>query len=172
MGSRWRQGRMQRLPLTGTWEERLEHFRSWDRHPYWKLLGVEVVGLGPGTGRLHVALDPEKHGAWPHGGLVSSLVDMAAVVALFTTYDAGDDDVIAHATADLNVSFLDSVEGDDLFAEGRIVRKARTAAFGTTEVRDASDRLIALGRATFLIRREPLVSSGASAQRPGNSSGE
>ena len=81
---------------------------------------------------------------------------MAAVVALFTTYGAGDDDVIAHATADLNVSFLDSVEGDDLFAEGRIVRKARTAAFGTTEVRDAGDRLIALGRATFLIRREPV----------------
>ncbi len=146
---------MQRLPQTGTWEERLALVRSWDRHPYWRLLGVEVVGLGPGSSRLHVALDPVKHGAWPHGGLLSSLVDMAAVMALFATYGPEDDDVIAHATADLNVTFLDAVEGQDLFAEGRIVRKARTAAFGTTEVRDASDRLIALGRATFLIRREP-----------------
>ena len=108
-----------------------------------------------GRACAQTGLDAEKHGAWPHGGLLSSLVDMAAVVALFTSYGAEDDDVIAHATADLNVSFLDSVEGEDLFAEGRIVRKARTAAFGTTEVRDASDRLIALGRATFLIRREP-----------------
>jgi uncharacterized protein (TIGR00369 family) len=146
---------MQRLPQTGTWEERLDHVRSWDLHPYWRLLGVEVVGLGPGSSRLHVALDPAKHGAWPHGGLLSSLVDMAVALALFTTYGAEDDDVIAHATADLNATFVDAVEGEDLFAEGRIVRKARTAAFGTAEVRDAGDRLIALGRATLLIRRDP-----------------
>jgi len=146
---------MMRLPQTGTWEERLAHVQSRGLHPYWRLLGVEVVGLGPASSRLHVALDPAKHGAWPHGGLLSSLVDMAVAMALFASYGSEDDDVIAHATADLNVTFLDAVEGQDLFAEGRIVRKARAAAFGATEVRDASDRLIALGRATFLIRREP-----------------
>ncbi len=146
---------MGRLPLTGTWEERLAEVRSWDLHPFWRLLGVEVVGLGPGSSRLHVALDPAKHGAWPHGGLLSSLVDMSVAMALFATYGTEDEDVVAHATADLNVTFVDAVEGKDLFAEGRIVRKARTAAFGTAEVRDAGDRLVALGRATFLIRREP-----------------
>lgn len=146
---------MPRIPQTGTWEERLAQVQSWDLHPFWRLLGVEVVGLGPASSRLHVALEPEKHGPWPHGGLLSSLVDMAVAMALFTTYGAEDDDVTAHATADLNVTFVDAVEGKDLFAEGRIVRKARTAAFGTAEVRDGSGRLIALGRATFLIRREP-----------------
>jgi acyl-coenzyme A thioesterase PaaI-like protein len=51
------------------------------------------------------------------------------------------------------VTFLDAVEGTELFAEGRIVRKARTVAFGTAELRDGAGRLIALGRATFLLRR-------------------
>jgi len=138
-----------------SWEERLEQVRSWDLHPFWRLLGVEVVGLGPASSRLHVALDPVKHGAWPHGGLLSSLVDMAVAMALFATYGPEDDDVTAHATVDLNVTFLDAVEGRDIFAEGRIVRKARTAAFGTAELRDGAGQLIALGRATFLIRRKP-----------------
>jgi uncharacterized protein (TIGR00369 family) len=146
---------MPRLSRTGTWEERLAEARSWDLHPFWRLLGVEVVGLGPGSSRLHVALDPAKHGAWPHGGLLSSLVDMAVAMALFAAYGPDDDDVVAHATADLNVTFVDAAGGTELFAEGRIVRKARTAAFGAVEVRDGGGRLVALGRATFLIRREP-----------------
>ena len=153
--SRWHQPRMPRLSQAGTWEERLAEVRSWDLHPFWRLLGVEVVGLGPGSSRLHVPLDPNKHGAWPHGGLLSSLVDMEVAIALFTTYGPEDDDVAAHATTDLNVTFVDAVEGSDLFAEGRIVRKARTVAFGAAEVRDAGGRLVAVGRATFLIRREP-----------------
>lgn len=153
--SRWQQRSMPRLLQTGTWEERLAQVRSWDLHPFWRLLGVEVVGLGPASSRLHVVLDPEKHGAWPHGGLLSSLVDMAVAIALFTTYGPDDEDVTAHATADLNVSFVDSVEGSDLFAEGRIVRRARGVAFGVADIRDAGGRLVALGRATFLIRREP-----------------
>jgi acyl-CoA thioesterase len=152
--SRWHQPRKWRLPTTGTWEERLAEIQSWDLHPYWRLLGVEVVGLGPASSKLHVAVDPEKHGAWPHGGLLSSLVDMSVAIALFAAYGPEDDDVIAHATADLNVTFVDAAEDSDIFAEGRIVRKARTAAFGAAEVRDGSGRLVALGRATFLIRRE------------------
>ena len=44
---------------------------------------------------------------------------------------------------------------DELLAEGRIIRRARTAAFGTSEIRDNNGNLVAIGRATFLIRREP-----------------
>jgi uncharacterized protein (TIGR00369 family) len=145
---------MPRLSPTGSWEDRLDEVRSWDLHPFWHLLGAEVVGLGPASSKLHVALDPTKHGAWPHGGFLSGLVDMSVGIALYTTYGPDDEDVTAHATADLNVTFVDAAEGRDLFAEGHIVRKARTVAFGTAEICDGSGRLIALGRATFVIRHE------------------
>lgn len=152
---RWHARSSRRLPEAGTWEERLTLVRSsWELHPYWKLLGVEVVGLGPGYGKVHVSLDKRRHGAWPHGGLMSSLVDMSVAMALYTTYGPEDEDVVAHATSDLNVTFIDAMDGSDLFAEGRIVRRARLVAFGTSEVRDGTGRLVALGRATFLIRRE------------------
>ena len=152
---RWHARYPRRLPDASTWEERLALVRSsWEFHPFWRLLGVEVVGLGPGYGKVHVTMDKSRHGDWPHGGLMSSMVDMSVAMALFTTYGPEDEDVVAHATSDLNVTFLDAVEGRDLFAEGRIVRRARLAAFGTSEVRDGADRLVALGRATFLIRRQ------------------
>lgn len=153
---RWRSSRMPRLPREGTWEERLAHIKAtWEIHPFWKLLGIEPVGLGPGYARVRVAFDPDRHGPWPHGGLLASLVDTSCALALFAAYGPEDEDVAAHATADLNVSFLDSMEGNELFAEGRILRKARTAAFASAEVRDGHGRLIAVGRATFLMRREP-----------------
>lgn len=152
---RWHARSPRRLPEASTWEERLALVRSsWELHPFWKLLGVEVVDLGPGYGKVHVSLDKSKHGDWPHGGLLSSLVDMSVAMALWTTYGPEDEDVVAHATSDLNVTFVDAMQGRDLFAEGRIVRRARLAAFGTSEVRDGTGRLVALGRATFLIRRQ------------------
>ncbi len=152
---RWRAGKMGRLPQEGTWEERLAHVKTtWGLHPFWKLLGLEPVELGDGYAKVRVAFEREKHGPWPHGGLLSSLADTSMAMALYTTYGPDDEDVVAHATADLNVSFLDSMQGDELLAEGRIIRRARTAAFGTSEVRDNTGNLIAIGRATFLIRRE------------------
>jgi uncharacterized protein (TIGR00369 family) len=158
---RWRAEQMPRLPQGATWEERLALMKStWTPRPFWKLLGMEPVQLGPGYSKLRVALQPAKHGRWPHGGLLSSMVDSSIGLALYTTYGPEDEDVVAHATADLNISFLDSMQGDELFAEGRIIRKARTAAFGTSEIRDSKGTLIAVGRATFLIRREPHGAAG------------
>jgi uncharacterized protein (TIGR00369 family) len=158
---RWRAEEMRRLPQADTWEERLALLKAtWTPRPFWKLLGMEPVGLGPGYSKLRVRLQPRKHGRWPHGGLLSSMVDSSVGLALYTTYGPEDEDVVAHATADLNISFLDSMQGDELFAEGRIIRKARMAAFGTSEIRDAKGTLIAVGRATFLIRRGPQEAAG------------
>jgi uncharacterized protein (TIGR00369 family) len=152
---RWHAPDMGRLPQEGTWEERLEYVRSrWSLHPFWKLLGLEPAALGPGYGKIRVLFDRERHGPWPHGGLLAALVDTSIVLALFTTYGPGDEDVVAHATTDLNVTFLGSMEGDELYGEGRILRRARNAAFGASEVRDDRGVLVAVGRASFLIRRK------------------
>ena len=163
---RWRAEEMPRLPEAPTWEERLALLKAtWTRRPFWKLLGMDPVQLGPGYSKLQVVLQPAKHGRWPHGGLLSSMVDSSIGLALYTTYGPEDEDVVAHATADLNISFLDSMQGNELFAEGRIIRRARMAAFGTSEIRDSKGTLIAVGRATYLIRREPQGTEGGTGGR-------
>jgi uncharacterized protein (TIGR00369 family) len=119
---------------------------------FWRHLGVQVEGAGEGWVRLRVSVRDDLRnaaGAPIHGGVVSALVDMAVGGALSTLHEdaAGG---VGQSTLDLNVSFLAAAAGD-LVAEGRILRGGRTVAFGETTVRDTAGRLVAIGRATYLI---------------------
>ena len=89
-------------------------------------------------------------GAPVHGGVYSALVDMAVGGALSTVNEesAGG---LGQTTLDLNVSFLAAAAGEEIFAEGRILRRGRTIAFGEATLTDTSGKLLAVGRATYLI---------------------
>lgn len=119
---------------------------------FWRHLGVEVEEAGEGWVRLRVpARDDLRNaaGAPVHGGVLSALVDMAVGGALSTLHEEAAGGV-GQTTLDLNVSFLAAADGD-VVAEGRILRRGRTVAFGETTIRDATGRLVAVGRATYMI---------------------
>jgi acyl-CoA thioesterase len=120
---------------------------------YWRYLGVEVVDAREGWVRLRVPVrDDIKNaaGAPVHGGVYSALVDMAVGGALSTLHEASAGGV-GQTTLDLNVSFLSGVRDGEIFAEGRIIKRGRTIVFGETTVTDASGRVLAVGRATYMI---------------------
>jgi uncharacterized protein (TIGR00369 family) len=58
---------------------------------------------------------------------------------------------VDQATLDVNVSFVGAARGDTIFAEGKILRRGRTIAFGETRVTDSTGTLVAVGRATYMI---------------------
>jgi uncharacterized protein (TIGR00369 family) len=58
---------------------------------------------------------------------------------------------VGQTTLDLNVSFIGGVSEGNVFAEGRILRRGRTIAFGEATITDSSGRLVAAGRATYMI---------------------
>ena len=60
------------------------------------------------------------------------------------------DQVTGQTTLDLNVSFIGAA-GGDVFAEGRILRRGRSIAFGEATITDAAGKLLAVGRATYMI---------------------
>jgi uncharacterized protein (TIGR00369 family) len=120
---------------------------------FWRYLGVEVAEATEGRVRLRVPLRDDLRnapGAPVHGGVYSALVDMAVGCALGTTHEASAGGV-GQTTLDLNVSFLAAAGGEEIFAEGRILRRGRTIAFGEATLTDASGKLLAVGRATYLI---------------------
>ena len=120
---------------------------------YWRYLGVAVEDAKPGWVRLRVDVRDELRnavGAPVHGGLMSALVDMAVGGALGTLSDAAAGGV-NQSTLDLNVSFLAAATEGPIFAEGKILRRGRTIAFGEASVTDAGGRLCAVGRATYMI---------------------
>src|SRR5215468_5266525 len=108
---------------------------------FWRYLGVEVDDAGEGWARLRVPVQDairNAAGAPVHGGVYSALVDMAV---------GG----VGQSTLDLNVSFLAAGMGPEIVAEGRILRRGRTIAFGEARITDGADTVLAVGRATYMI---------------------
>ena len=120
---------------------------------FWRSLGVEVEDAKEGWVRLKVPIRDELRnaaGAPVHGGVYSALVDMAVGGALSTLHDTAAGGV-GQATLDLNVSFVGAATEGPIFAEGRIIKRGRSIAFGEARIADAQDRLLAVGRATYMI---------------------
>ena len=120
---------------------------------FWRYLGIEVEAAGDGWVRLRVPMRDELRnaaGAPVHGGVLATLVD-AAIGGALGTYGSAAAGGTDQATLDLNVSFVGAGRGDVLLAEGRIIRRGRTIAFGETRVTDAGGGLVAVGRATYMI---------------------
>jgi acyl-CoA thioesterase len=122
---------------------------------FWRFLGVEVDDAREGWVRLRVPVRDELRnapGAPVHGGVLSALVDMSVGGALATMH-ARSEGGLGQTTLDLNVSFLAPVTAGPIVAEGRILRKGRTIAFGEATIAEAEGRVVAVGRATYMIIR-------------------
>ena len=120
---------------------------------FWRYLDVQVDDAGEGWVRLRVPVKDGLRnavGAPVHGGVLSALVDMAVGGALGTTHDnaAGG---VGQATLDLNVSFLAAAGDGDIVAEGRLLRRGRSVAFGEARITDGAGKLVAVGRATYML---------------------
>lgn len=123
--------------------------------PFWRLLGIAIEEIGDGRCRLRLPLKEgvRNFGSGPaHGGALSALIDIAVAVALDSLYLP---DMVGHTTIELSVSFLEAANSDAVFAEGRIVRVGRTIAVGEAEVRTDDGKLVAVGRASYMIFRRP-----------------
>ena len=120
---------------------------------FWRHLGIEVDDAREGWVRLRVPVKDElrnAEGAPVHGGVYSALVDTAVGGALATMHEVSQGGV-GQTTLDLNVSFIGSVSAGPIFAEGRILRRGRTIAFGEATITDSAGKLVAVGRATYMI---------------------
>src|SRR5260370_2361556 len=89
-------------------------------------------------------------GAPVHGGVLGALVDMAIGGALGTTHDNAGGGV-GQTTLDMNVSFLSAAGDGELVAEGRLLRRGRTIAFGEARISDRARKLVAVRRATYML---------------------
>jgi uncharacterized protein (TIGR00369 family) len=122
---------------------------------YWRYLGIEVVDAGEGWIRLRLPLRDELRnapGAPMHGGAVSSLLDAAVGGALSTVHEASQGGV-GQATLDMNITYVGAAREGEVFAEGRIIRKGGTIAFGEADIRNAAGELLARGRVTYMLLR-------------------
>jgi uncharacterized protein (TIGR00369 family) len=118
--------------------------------PFAELLGLRVLATQPGAARLELDLRPELLNSFhdAHGGVVTTLADVALAVAAITRDGAARGAI----TVNLSVSFVGPGRGR-LVAEARCLRSGRELAFSEGEVRDAAGELVAKAVGTFKLRR-------------------
>lgn len=113
-------------------------------------LGIEVAERGQGSARIVAPLRPDmlNIGGTVHGGVICTLVDIAVGVACHSL-DSGTRR--SQATTELGITFLRAGTTGPLSCTARIRRRGRSLATGEAEVTDGSGRLLAVGRATYLV---------------------
>jgi uncharacterized protein (TIGR00369 family) len=83
-----------------------------------------------------------------HGGVIATVLDVAAYLAVLPQLTAAEEAV----TIAFSASYLAAAEGDELLrATGSFIRRTRHLAFAAAELR-CQDRLLALATVTKVVR--------------------
>jgi uncharacterized protein (TIGR00369 family) len=115
--------------------------------PLSKTLHLRLGSLGDGVATLVAPYDPAYDGIFRsmHGGLVMTLADTAACVAVLTL--AGPDAEVT--TTDMNIRFLAPCRSD-VTAEGKIIKFGKVLCPVSVELRDAQGILVAVAQVTYM----------------------
>ena len=136
-------------------EGRRELLEGYLEHsPYCATLGLRLEEAEPDRVvlRLPFSQSLPTVGDVVHGGALSSLLDTAGVLAVWTLVDISEG-VPRGATVNLNVSFLTAARGRDVLAEGRLTRRGRQLSFCTVEAREDEGDPVATAALTYVVRR-------------------
>ena len=118
---------------------------------YWTLLGMSVLHREKGKAEIALPVSDKLLQLFGvvHGGAIASLIDSVIGLAVNGFLDHGQQ----AATVEMNVNFLLPVTGGRLIAAGTILQQGKRIIVGSAEVRDERDRLVACGRATYIVNR-------------------
>jgi len=117
------------------------------RSPFHQWLGIKVLAVQDDGVELKASwreewvVHPERR--YTHGGILASLVDVAADWAMVTRTRRGV------PTIDMRVDYHAAAMPGDLIARGRIVKWGNQFSVAEAQVFDESGKLLASGRGTY-----------------------
>jgi uncharacterized protein (TIGR00369 family) len=115
--------------------------------PIFDTLQFRVGKIGDGRAQLTAPYDRKFDGIFRsfHGGLLMTLADTAACIAVQTL--AGADAAIT--TTDMNIRFLAACVSDAT-AEARVIKFGRTLCPVEVMIRDAQEKQVAVAQVTYM----------------------
>ena len=127
----------------------LDVVQGWiDESPYNALLGIRVTDLTETTVTFEVDARPEwRTTVEPpavHGGILAALLDSAADFSLIGTVGK------PVPTIDLSVNYLRGAAIGPIRVVGRLIKPGSQIATAEAEATDASGKVVAIARGTFL----------------------
>ena len=129
------------MPLSEALRARLSEI------PIFKALQLRMGEAAEGAARLTAPYDPAFDGIFKsfHGGLLMTLADTAACVAVLTL--TGADAMVT--TTDMNIRFLAPCRSDAT-AEARVIKFGKTLCPVAVDIRDASGIQVAVAQVTYM----------------------
>ena len=116
--------------------------------PFGSFVGIEIVDFSDGKARCSLNLKDHhiNNGGRVHGGVLTTLADTAAGVAVRTIRPEGK----LSATTDLSISFIRPPQGDSLEAIAEVVHAGRRLYRTEISIFSAT-KLVAKSNSTFMI---------------------
>lgn len=116
--------------------------------PYGKFLGIKLESAVAGKARCTIKLEPHhlNTGGRVHGGVLTSLADTAAGVAVRTIRPEGT----FSATTDLSIAFIRPPQGGKLEAIAEVIHAGKQLVRTEIAINDAG-KLVAKITATFML---------------------
>ena len=127
-------------------------FDGFNDNPFHQYLGLKMVETKPDYARLRLTnseTTPTGVGGSIHGGVLSTVVDMAAVTAVFSNMTESSQPA---GTADLQITFLKQAHGRWVDAEAKVIKRGRQLCTISVEIRDPQESLCAVGRVLYSLR--------------------
>jgi uncharacterized protein (TIGR00369 family) len=120
--------------------------------PFAKHLGMVFEDAGEGWARLRLRYQDENSTAMKalHGGAISSLIDTTGAMAAWTTAEIATPKYFG-STVGINVNYLSGAIGEDIIAEGRILKRGKEIIYTDVRVTNEQGKLLAQGSVTYRI---------------------
>jgi len=124
---------------------------SFSRGAILGVLGTRMERCEPGLVTLHQPITPItlQHHGYVHGGVISTLMDIAGGHAAQTLMGAGD----SVLTVEFKVNMLAPGDGQSLRTEGHVVRPGKRITVCRMDLyalKDGAETLICIGQGTYM----------------------
>lgn len=115
------------------------------------MLGVNILDSKPRYAKLSLPFQENLTNPYGslHGGVISTLIDSAMAVAVFSTFP----DSLFY-TRKLDIKFVSQAEKNTIFAEAHIINQKKNFVFGKVLIKDGAGQLIAQALATFVLNNK------------------
>lgn len=127
-------------------------FEGFDDIPFHRYLGLTLEDWREDYARLRLTVSeqtPTGIGGSVNGGVVATIIDMAALPAVFSGMRSGSEPA---GTADLQVSYLRQAHGPWIDAEAVVLKRGRQLCVVEVSVTNQAGDLCARGRVLYALR--------------------
>ncbi len=120
--------------------------------PFMKHLGMEFLDGGEGVARIKLRYQDENStvGRALHGGAIASLIDTTGAMAAWTTAEIATPRYFG-STVGVTVNYLSGAIGEDIVAEGRVLKRGKEIIYTDVRVTNGEGKLLAQGNVVYRI---------------------